>query len=385
MATADRQISLRAFKVSTNGVDLKTGLPSRLKLLDWGANRINTGETYVVDEISAKVFADNQSRCGRETVPVDYEHHTVENTPAYLRTKPSDPVAGYGKPVVIAGEGLFLENIETTPDGLVNAANFKDLSPAPWIEDGRVVGMHSVALTVAGAVDNLTLSDAAVATLNSKYKLATFSTDSIPNAYKNGATNNQGFNAMDLKTVRELDTTGETKGMSDEATIAWVIAKWCGMCGKEGSITNKMNSTTPTWDDAWGAKPADMAGEIKTLTATVTALTAELDNKKTSDAKSEKASIIAQAGKEGKPITLTAEQLDTFSPDQLRVMVAAIPAGLVPRGPLKQIDPKDATIKPLSAMTSAERAPILGNLRARSLDIASALVAKIKSGQSVTQ
>ena len=378
-----RSIALKTFQVSTNGVDLKTGLPTRLKLLSWGKNRLNTGEDVEVNEVSAKVFANNQRTMGRETVPIDYEHSTVPGTPAFERSKASDPVAGNGRPVVIPGEGLFIEGVETSPDGLKNAANFKDLSPAPLVENGVVVGMHSLALTHAGAVEGLTLSDAAIQALSANCNLKSFSTDSIPNAYKNGEERNYGYNAMDLTKVRELDKDGETKGMSDEATVAWVIAKWCGMCGKDGPITPKSMNQVVQFDDHWAAElDKRVEAAIKPLTASLETMTAAAKSRKDADEAAEKTRVIADAQRDGKVVALTAEQISGFSLDNLKVFTAALPKGVIPRAPLQPIGQGQRIVKPLSACKEDERQSALEANRIRTLDATANLVASIRRGNN---
>lgn len=133
-------------------------LPARLKILDWGKNETLKG-TYVVDEGTAAVFDANQKSIGRGRVALDYEHNTVPGSDEFKRTQEPRPVAAYFTPKVIPGEGLFLEDPDWTPSGKVNALNYEDLSAAPFVDgvlpDGpqRVIGLHSAALTKAGASD----------------------------------------------------------------------------------------------------------------------------------------------------------------------------------------------------------------------------------------
>lgn len=382
-----RNIKLKTFQVSTNGVDLKTGLPNRLKLMDWGENTLNTGEKVRIDQNSANVFASNQKLMGRETVPIDYEHSTVPGTPAYERSKPSDPLAGYGRPVVIPGQGLFLESVETTPHGVINAPNFKDISPTPLVdESGSVVGMHSMALTVAGAVDGLTLSDAAMKALSAdlNFKSLSTTTQKEPNAYTNGQTKNYGFEPMDIKFFRDNDPKGELKDMTDEKALDWVKAKWCGMCGKEGTITPNSMNQPPKWDDQWNAKVSELVtGAVTPLNATIQTLTAKLAEKEKSDTETEKQGIIAAAVKEGRVITLTAEQVKEFNPAQLKVMIAQIPKGRIPTGPLTQTITGSASLKPLTAMKPDERDAVLTQNRLRTMDVYTALAGELRRGHSV--
>ena len=133
-------------------------LPERIRLLKWGLNESTEGPV-VVNEHTLRSFAATQRRIGRERVPLDFEHNTVEGTPEYNRTSEPRPIAAMGTPVVIPGEGLFLEQLTYTATGQANADQYEDLSAAPLLNKDRVVvGLHSGALTRAGAVYGAVLS-----------------------------------------------------------------------------------------------------------------------------------------------------------------------------------------------------------------------------------
>ncbi len=157
LQTVPEVISLRAI---SNGALKGEALPSRLKLLGWGRNDTVIGPV-VVDDISAQVFSANQKALGFERVALDFEHNTVPGSPEYERTQEPRDVAAYGAPRIVAGEGLFLENLEWTKTGQKKARNFEDLSPAVKPDDaGRVIFMHSAGLTRNGAVYGLTFFSA---------------------------------------------------------------------------------------------------------------------------------------------------------------------------------------------------------------------------------
>ena len=191
MARADKQISLKTLRVDTNGVDLAKGLPERLKILDWGVNKSNQGDV-VVNDATFDIFQGNQHRLGRETVAIDFNHCTVEGTEAFKNQKGMD-IGGYGKPVVIKGDGVYLESVSTTPTGISKAADFKDLSPAVLVDEktGTLVGLHSVALTPTGSVYGLTIESAALKAMSAVFKTLNVSlldskSKSTPAAYRNG-------------------------------------------------------------------------------------------------------------------------------------------------------------------------------------------------------
>jgi hypothetical protein len=133
-------------------------LPSRLQLLKWGPNDTTKG-TYVVGQRTANELAANQRELGFERVAVDFNHCSVPSSAEYeaLQKLGQPPmIFGYGRPAVVAGEGLFLEDMEWTPLGVQSARNFEDLSPALHDEGGEVIFLHSVALTPNGSTHGLT-------------------------------------------------------------------------------------------------------------------------------------------------------------------------------------------------------------------------------------
>jgi len=130
-------------------------LPRRLKLLDWGRNETVKGPV-IVSDLTARQLPAMQAARGFDRIALDYEHNTVAGTPEFERTREPREVAAYGTPLLIPGEGLFLDQIEYTPSGESNARNYIDLSPAPErAADGTVVFLHSVALVRQGAVEGL--------------------------------------------------------------------------------------------------------------------------------------------------------------------------------------------------------------------------------------
>ena len=137
-------------------------LPPRLQLLKWGANDTTKG-VYTVNQTTEKVLAANQRALGFERVAVDFNHCSVPGSPDYealLKLGQPPIIFGYGRPAVVAGEGLFLEDMEWTPLGVQSARNFEDLSPALHDEKGEVTFLHSVALTPNGCTHGLTFFSA---------------------------------------------------------------------------------------------------------------------------------------------------------------------------------------------------------------------------------
>lgn len=134
--------------------EVSAKLPKRLQLFKWDQNETVKGAVRVFG--SAMAFAAEQKRLGKERIAIDFEHNTLPGTNAYKESTEPRKVAGYGAPVLIEGEGLFLEDIVWTPAGIAEALNFEDISPAPYLDDARnLVGIHSAALVRNGAVHDL--------------------------------------------------------------------------------------------------------------------------------------------------------------------------------------------------------------------------------------
>lgn len=154
-----KRIPLTPLRIS-NGALGSENLPTRLKLLNWGTNDSVKGPV-VLDDKSVAVFAANQKALGFDRVAIDYEHNTAPGSEAYKESKEPRPVAGYGTPKLLSGDGLYLEDISWTPSGKTDAKNFADLSPAPRLDkEGRVLFLHSTALCRNGAVYDLSFFSA---------------------------------------------------------------------------------------------------------------------------------------------------------------------------------------------------------------------------------
>jgi hypothetical protein len=188
---------------------------------------------------------------------------------------------------------------------------------------------------------------------------------------------------MDLKPFRDADVKGEMKGMSDEEAMTFIMAKWCGMCGKEGPITPKSMNQTPNWDDNWNANVTKaVEGIVTPLTAKITSLEAELSARKSTDEASQKKAIIDEALRNGKAVTLSADEIGKFSVDQLKIFTANLPKGVIPTGPLKPPVAGANGFVPLSAMKKEDRLAVLEQNRLRTLDSMAATVAAMRQGNN---
>lgn len=356
-------ISLKTFKANFNGVNEKGELPDRLKILNWGVNKTNQGD-ITVDETTFSCFASNQAKLGRDTIPIDFNHNSVPGTEAYLAAKGSPNLAGYSVPIVIHGQGLFLEKVETTKSGMELAADYKDLSPAPLVDDkGIVIGLHSVALCPAGSVDGLTLSDSALKALSAELKIlsvpdTTLQTDNskgLPKAYagtqeKNKLMNDEMFSLikkhLDMPehctyedVMEKLKATpGKGKrGPLDESPpgSSTKIAQW----ESDGGNAEKGNAGLAMIAKMEADFKSQLEATLKPLSAELTKVKGEMEDARKAVEKQQRDALISQATKDGKVIPLSAEMIDKTSYELLTNIVSN----------LKPVVPLTSKVRILSA------------------------------------
>lgn len=130
-------------------------LPTRIKVFRWGVNETKKGPV-IVNDTTVRELPLNQVETGFDVISLDYEHNTVPGTKAYEESKEPRDIAAQLKVEVVPGDGVYVQVLNWTPTGKEKAINFVDLSPAPGLNDNReLVFLHSVALTRAGATDDL--------------------------------------------------------------------------------------------------------------------------------------------------------------------------------------------------------------------------------------
>jgi phage I-like protein len=283
-----RLMPLRAALPKSDGA---SKLPVRLKLLNWGRNDTAKGPV-ILSDASAEIFAANQRRLGRDRVAVDFEHNTVEGMPEYERSQEPRPVAGFGSPRLIPGDGLYLEATDTTPEGARALANFEDLSPAPWLaDDGTLIALHSVALCRAGSVYDLTLTGAALAAMSASL--------SVPHQPIPKQT------PMSEK-VLTLTALAAMLSLPAEAT--------------EDQVSAKLKALS-----------APLTGpSLSHFEVRLTALGADVIALKEKSEINERAALVAEATRDGKVIPLSDEQIKLMPLSALREMVGKLEGKVVP-------------------------------------------------------
>lgn len=274
-------------RISANALSSPT-LPARLKILNWGSNDSVSGPIVVGRKTLAELL-ERQTAEGFEEVSIDYEHNTVKGSAIYDEEKEPREVAGYGKPVVIEDDGLYLENVRWTPSGQANAKNYADLSPAITIEDGEVVFVHSVALTRAGAVYDLHF-------LSSTLSAQPRTTDARCKAEKNKQpkTKNQKTNMDVTKILSALDLQ---EGAAEDEVLNKIAA---------------LKAALPAAQPAATSPPED---------ETVKLMSARLAKMEDAFAGMEKRQLVDDARRLGKVIPLTPDQLRDTPMATLRAII----------------------------------------------------------------
>ena len=130
-------------------------LPTRIKILEWGANESDRG-TFVVDALSAKALKAQIVGEAWAKLVIDFDHQSEEGSGSYKESPRHH--AGYGDLEVVEGDGVYLTGIEWTDAGMEFALDYKDLSPSVSIDkENRITGVTSVALVPNGALKGRTL------------------------------------------------------------------------------------------------------------------------------------------------------------------------------------------------------------------------------------
>jgi phage I-like protein len=300
--TTIRHANLVALKISNGG--LTDGeLPSRLKLLNWGANATVKGVVKVGPQTQADLAA-NQKTLGFDRVALDFDHQTVPGSDTFKE----DPVkvAAYGTPVVIPNDGLYLENIEWTPAGREYAVNYHDLSPTVRLNaSGEVTFIHSAALCRQGAVEDFHFYNVP---LNPQ------ASTSMPDPDPTNST--VDYRALLVSLLGGLGVT-LPDGASD-ADIATAVDQY-----KAPPVAAKDPK-----DDKKPAPPAAGAADPG-----VQALAARLDRIEGKADQDAKEALIALSAQQGKAIPLTAAEIKLTPLSVLASLAAKLPAGTVPLNP----------------------------------------------------
>ncbi|HPS07302.1 MAG TPA: hypothetical protein PLG22_07205 [Kiritimatiellia bacterium] len=142
-----------------NGVRQGEPLPSRLKILPWGTTRTTDGDTVSVNAQTAELLPATQRELNWPHAHIDIEHATIPGTPLFKLAAQNGrfpAVLGYGTPLVIPGEGLFVDAITWSPQSK-RAYEFPDISGVvKHLADGTVTALHSFAFCCHGKAEGVT-------------------------------------------------------------------------------------------------------------------------------------------------------------------------------------------------------------------------------------
>jgi Mu-like prophage I protein len=135
-----------------SGVEGAKALPTRLLVAKWGEVQSRRGPV-IVNELTLAQLPGNQLANKFDRVAFDWNHNTLDKSAPEPKT-----VAGFGTPRVVAGEGIWLEDMEYTPEGreLLPGGHYPDISPAVERNAaGVVLFLHSVGAVRQGELDEL--------------------------------------------------------------------------------------------------------------------------------------------------------------------------------------------------------------------------------------
>lgn len=271
----------------------KGEIPDRLLIAPWGRSETDTGPVIVNEATIAGLAKHN--RHPFDTVALDFVHNTEKGD-----GQEPKPVAAYGRPEVIRGEGLMLTNLEWTPDGRTAWENrwYKDTSPTiARNAKGEVIFVKSAALCRNGRIPGLENFDA-------------------------NNTNEPKFMLNRSLAIALLNKSGAN--LPDDATEEQIAAAADAASG-EGSGPGPAEDHSADLKKQFEQFQADFKSAME-------AMRKDLANEKASQAKERKMSLIDQASREGKVIPFSNDDIlaESFSVDMLEKCIANLPAGQVP-------------------------------------------------------
>lgn len=320
-------LTLCAFRAA--GVAAEAPLPTRLVVCPWGSHDVGSRGKAIVNERTVRAFAAVQDVLGRDgKVAGDFDHNTVEGTPAYAAESEPRKVAGWGTAKIEPGVGIVVEGFSYTATGqdALEGGHFQDISPAVVRDDdGTVLGLHSFAFCRHGQIKDFTISLAAAkgAVATALTALTALTDDSTP-----------------MKTTPELLALLAALGTplaedADESAVASALAAAAEKVVEMQTLAAKSRE-----------KPDAMSAKVDALSAKITAIESERDELK-------RAELMRQAAAEGKIIPLFAETLKVTPLNVLEDIVKQAKPGAVPTGAFKQTAEKGVKVDALSAESLA--------------------------------
>lgn len=317
--------------------------PKRLQLAKWGSNESTKGKV-VVNENTVKLLPQMQRLGGFDTVALDFNHNTVPGEPAYKESKEPREVAANGKPVVIPGEGLFIDDLEWTPQGVksFSEGHYKDLSPCVKLaDDGTVVFMHSAALCRNGSIEGI----------------HAFSAIADPIAMNEILLTLLGFTAGSTPSEKEINekATAFAKNLAVYSTSAEQITALSTKLDELGKLVAK--AAPAAGDNKGAAADPETAKQLTALSTSITELTKKLEGLEKSGDQVQRNALIEKAIRAGKIVPHAAEDLPL---KKLEDLLAELPGDQVPlekrtREGLKTFSASGATSGSDASMKDVQR------------------------------
>lgn len=304
----------------TNGDD--TSPPMRFLVVPWGTTQTIEGPV-ICDAATAQILPGRQKEARADEITLDFDHSTAFGAG---KGKPRH-IAGYGKPEIVTGEGIYLNMSRWTPEGKQFWANYQDLSPAFLQQKGtgRVTFLDSVALTPRGVIEGLTLFSAELETAPSTIN----SQPSTPNSP-----------LMDIEKLKAYLTKKGVK-FEEGADLETLMSLAAGVMEKEIS------------GEPAEEKPSEMSAKVAKLESDLARVLAADAARHKANEDAAKAEIVRQASAEGKLLP-PEDVIKEMSADALRRTAAAAPAGTVRTAPNGGLNPTQKNGGETAVTLSAE-------------------------------
>ncbi|BET67203.1 hypothetical protein ASA1KI_21210 [Opitutales bacterium ASA1] len=288
-------------------------LPKRLLVAPWGHSKSVKGPV-VVNETTLAELPGNQVRANfARRVALDFQHNTVPETDAYKAEKEPRRVAAFGVPRVVAGEGVYLEQLEWTPEGreAYSGKHYPDLSPAvAFNARGEVVFLHSAALVRQGAIPGL----------------HAFVSNFDP--FRNLPMKDKLLKLLGLKadaTDAEIDSAADQLGQKLTAFSA-LEQKVAAFAASIEQLTSKLGDVEK--GVAAAANSGNVATQISAFSAEIKNLTTKVDGFSARADAAEREILVRDAMQAGKIVPFGA--LEKLSIADAKALLAELPAGQVP-------------------------------------------------------
>jgi len=301
-------IALRATALPTDAEP-----PRRLRVAPWGESESVRGPVRV-NAVTAAELPRLQAATNFDRVALDFQHNTVPGTEAYAAEREPRKVAAYGTPRVIPGEGLFLDELEWTPEGREAYAgrHYPDVSPAvKQAADGTVIFIHSAGLVRQGAIIGLHAFSA------------------TPDPVERLHPQPENLSTMDPKQLLLLLLgLGEDADAEAIATAARAaqekLAGLDALTEQVAELAAQLEALKQGGPDGAGQ---DAPASISALSADLRDLSAKVNGLETRAEQAERELLIRDAIAAGK---IVPHSVDKLSLEQARALLAELPAGQVP-------------------------------------------------------